>query len=280
MAKLWRILEAWRIGRAIMMALITGSTAYGFGASGRNVFLAGLAAASLALAGFYIDYLADWKRDRASGKMLNPIASGDMAPGTGLVFIFLGSGISIAAGALINPLTLLPMAGVILVVIGMAVGVLETPVLRAVSLGAIQGFYVLLGGLASKGIGWGISLTALFLFFAMTGGRVMGEVRDLPHDTRAGTLTIPQRYGKRFSSLFLLLNEVVAYTLALSVYCVGELGRGYLYCVLGIIGAGTAINLLFILNPTPRRADITNKLSFGVLGMLYVFGMFLGRITL
>jgi 4-hydroxybenzoate polyprenyltransferase len=260
-----------------MMGLVTGSTAYGFGASIRNVLLAGLAAMFLALGGFYIDYLADWRKDKASGKTLNPIAAGEMSGAMGAVFAVVGIVASALLGYVVNPFILLPAVGVLFFVVGMATGILETPVLRAIGLGAIQGLYVVVGGLAARNFGWGIVFTALFLFFAMTGGRVMGEVRDLPHDSKVNTATIPLRYDRRWMSTFLLVNEVIAYIFALSVYFVGALGLGYLVCILAVIVAGMAINLVFVLNPAPRIADRTNKLSFGMLGMLYVLGMILGR---
>jgi 4-hydroxybenzoate polyprenyltransferase len=106
---------------------------------------------------------------------------------------------------------------------------------------------------------------------------VMGDVRDLPHDTRAGTLTIPRRYGTRWASLFLIVNEILAYGFALSVHWVGALGPGYLYCVIGIVGAGTIINTIFVIRPTPPVADVTNKISFMLLGTLYVLSMVLGK---
>jgi len=276
--KLVRIFEAWRIARVIMLVLITGSTAYGFGGSSKNVIFASLIAAFLALGGFYLDYLADWRKDRASGKMLNPIASGEMSPELGLVFVIVGTGTSGVLGFLTNPLILLPWAGVILVVSGLAVGILDTPILRAVSLGAIQGFYALIGGLSSGSFGWGVILIALFLLFAMTGGRVMGDVRDLHHDIKVDTMTIPRKYSRRWANIFLLTNEVIAYAAALSVYWIGALSQGYFYCILGIIVAGIIINLIFVTKPTPRIANLTNKLSLGVLGMLYVLGMIFGRI--
>jgi 4-hydroxybenzoate polyprenyltransferase len=260
-----------------MMALVTGSTAYGFGGSSKQVILAGLTASFLAVGGFYLDHLADWRKDRKSGNMLNPIASGEMSPGLGLVFVIVGIGTSAVLGFLTNPQALLPLAGVVLVVSGLAAGVLDTPILRAISLGAIQGLYVLIGGLSAGDLGWGVMLTALFLLFAMTGGRVMGDVRDLPHDAQANTMTIPRKYGTRWAAGFLLVNEVIAYAIALSVYLSGALGERYLYCVLGIIIAGSVINLIFVSRPTPRIAGLTNGLSLGVLGMLYILGMVLGR---
>jgi 4-hydroxybenzoate polyprenyltransferase len=276
-ARIWRIIEAWRIGRVIMMALVTGATAYGFGASTRSVALASLSASFLALSGFYLDDLADWRKDRASGKLLNPIASGELSPRTALVLIIVSVSASAFLGFITHPCSLLPLSGVLLIVGGLGIGVLDTPVLRAVSLGTIQGLYVLLGALAANYAGWAAILSALFLLFAMTGGKVMGDVRDLRHDSRARTMTIPRKYGLRWASAFLLINEALAYLVALSVYATGALRIGYLYCILGIVLAGTAINLLFVSRPTPNVADLTNKLSLGVLGMLFVVGMVLGR---
>jgi len=275
--KLWRVLEAGRVGRLIMMALVTGSTAYGFGGSNRSVLAAALIGVFLALGGFYLDYLADWKKDRASGKTLNPIAQGELSPAAGLVLVIVGTGTSGVLGLITNPWILLPCAGVIAIVGGMAIGFLNTPIFRALSLGAIQGCYVLIGSLAANRFGSGPLLIALFLFFAMTGGRVMGEVRDAPHDIQVKTVTIPQRYGLRSASIFLLANEVVAYGCALAGYWVGGFRTGYLYCILAIVIFGTAINLVFISRPVPKVADLTNKLSLGILGMLYVLAMVVGR---
>jgi len=275
--RLQKIFEGLRIDRIIMLALVTSSTAYGFGGSSKKVCLVGLTAAFLALGGFYLDHLMDWKKDKASGNMINPIARGKVSTRLGLVFVIVGFGTSAVLGFLINPLILLPWAGVILFVGGLAIGILDTPILRAVSLGVLQGLYVLIGGLSVGNFGWGIVLIALFLFFAMIGGRVMGDVRDLPYDIKVNTMTIPKKYGLRWGKIFLLINEIAAYILALSVYWIKALGSGYFYCVLGIIIIGTIINLIFITKPTPKIAGLTNALSLGVLGMLYVLGMILGR---
>ena len=111
----------------------------------------------------------------------------------------------------------------------------------------------------------------------MTGGRVMGDVRDLPYDSKTNTMTIPKKYGLRRASVFLILTQVAAYAVALAPYFIGALGRGYFYCILGIIAAGTVINIIFVTKPTPKIADLTNRLSLGVLGMLYTIGVILGR---
>jgi 4-hydroxybenzoate polyprenyltransferase len=275
--KTWEVLESGRLGRVIMMFLVTASTAYGFGGQWKQVILVGICGAFLALGGFYIDYHFDRQKDKISGKTLNPIATGKISKHTGILLIIIGCSASGVIGLLINPMILLPWLFVILVIIGMAQGFLDTPILRAISLGILQGLYVIIGGIASGNFNFGVLLIALFLLFAMTGGRVMGDVRDLPHDIKANTLTIPQKYGLVWSKIFLIINEIIAYIVAISVYWIGALSIGYFYCMLLIAVIGTIINLVFIIRTTPRIADITNKLSLGVLGMLYVLGMILGR---
>ncbi len=261
-----------------MFILITGSVAYGLGGSGLNVVLAGLIGAALSGAGFYVDYFADYKKDRASGKMTNPIAKGIISPRTGLSIVVLFLGISVILSLLVNPWILLLLAFVVLIVAGLAIGILDTPILRAFSLGALQGFYVLIGSLAASRFELGVFLLALFLLFAMTGGRVLGDMRDLPYDQKTETMTIPKKYGIRLASYFYLANEIIAYVIGLSVYATGLLGIGYLYCIIGIIVVGIPISLAYVYNPSPRMGNITNMLSFGILGMLFVVGLIIGKL--
>jgi 4-hydroxybenzoate polyprenyltransferase len=253
-----------------MMALVTGSTAYGFGATSAGALMAGLTAFFLALGGFYLAHLADWRKDRAT-------ARGALSPTAARLLVVASIGASIVLGFVTNPWVLLPLAGVLLIAGSLAAGVLDTPFQRAVGLGALQGMYVLVGGLSAGVFGWGVVLTAIFLLFAMTGGSVLEDVRDLPYDVRTDKMTLPRKYGVHRSALFLLANETIAYLVAPSAYWVGALGLGYLYCALAIIVSGTVINTAFVAKPTPRMAGVIHRLSLGVLGMLYVLGMVLGR---
>jgi len=259
-----------------MFILITGSVTYGLGGSPLNVALAGIIGATLSAAGFYLDYLADHKRDRATGKMSNPIARRAISPQTTRSIILLCLATSAILSTFVNPWILLPLASVVLVV-GLAIGILDTPLLRAFSLAALQGFYVIIGALVANRFELGVLLLALFLFFAMTGGRILGDTRDLPHDKKTDTMTIPKKYGIRWASYCYLINEAIAYLLALSVYATGLLGPRYLYCIIGIVTVGIPLSLIFIRRPSPEIANITNMLSLGILGMLFVFGMTLGK---
>lgn len=260
-----------------MFILITSSVTYGLGGSWLNVVLAGLIGATLSAGGFYLDYLADHEKDRASGKMSNPIARGAVSPQADLSIVVICLGASAVVGLFANPWLLLPLVSVVLVVGALAIDILDTPLLRAFSRGALQGFYVLIGALAANRFEIGVYLLALFLFFAMTGGRVLGDTRDLPHDQKTDTMTIPKRYGIRWAGYFYFINEIIAYVLGLSVYATGLLGSGYLYCIIGIVIVGLPLSLIFICRPSPRMGNITNMLSLGILGMLFVFGMILGK---
>lgn len=271
--------ERLRLARVIMMVVVTGTTAFGFGAPPARAGLAAGSAGLLSLGCFLLDHLFDLGKDRAAERTTNPFATGTLAPRTGRVVI---SVLLLGAAALAAPLgwpALATVGGVILVVVGLGLGILDTPVLRAVSLGALQGLYALLGGLSAGPPGAGLGFTVLFLLLAMTGGRVLGDVRDSEEDARAGTLTIPLRYGVRASIVFLFCFESLAYLAGVAMHATGGLGRGWLWCLIAIAVAGTAINLSFALRPSPRSADTANRLSLGLLGGLYSLGMVLARLV-
>ena len=277
-SQLRSILGEWRVSRIIMLTLTTGSVAYGLGGSWLNVVLVGLIGATLSGGGFYLDYLADYEKDRASGKMSNPIARGVVSPRTTLSFVVFCLAVATVLALLLNPWLLILLGCIVLVFVGLAIGVLDTPFLRAFSLGALQGFYVLIGALGANRFEPGVFLLALFLFFGMTGARVVGDIRDLPYDQKTDTMTIPKKYGIRWASYFYLVNEIIAYVLGLSVYATGLLGAGYLYCMIGIVVVGLPLSLLFVYRPSARTGNITNMLSLGILGMFFVFGMILGKL--
>ncbi|MCW4019689.1 MAG: hypothetical protein NWF14_00450 [Candidatus Bathyarchaeota archaeon] len=83
---------------------------------------------------------------------------------------------------------LLVLACVVLIVAGLAIGILDNPISRAFSLCVLQGLHVLIGALAANRFELGVFLLALFPLFAMNGGRVLGDMRDLPYDQKTGTM--------------------------------------------------------------------------------------------
>jgi len=113
----------------------------------------------------------------------------------------------------------------------------------------------------------------------MMGGRAAGDTRDLPHDEKIATMTLPKKYGPRGASIFMLINQLVAYGFAIAVYFTAILKIAYLYCMIALIVIGFILSLIFVFKPTPKVANIINMLSFGLLGMLFIVGLILGRLT-
>ncbi|MFX0204183.1 MAG: UbiA prenyltransferase family protein [Candidatus Hodarchaeota archaeon] len=267
-----------RIGRIIMLTLVPASVSFGLGGSWVLVLLSGLIGATLSTSGFYLDSLLDYEEDRKSGKIHNPLARGALSPRTGIIIVLICLSICIIVGILVNYWILLPILCVIFIIGGLSTRAIGTPLLRAIGLGAIQAFYVLVGALVVYRFELGVILISLFLFFAMTGARVLGDTRDLPYDQKIETNTIPKKYGVRWASLFLLVNEIMAYVVGIAVYWTGILNIVYLFCMIGIIIVGLPLTLFFIFWPTPRNANIANMLSLGILGILFILGMILGRL--
>ncbi|MFX0174933.1 MAG: UbiA family prenyltransferase [Candidatus Hodarchaeota archaeon] len=278
MTSMRSIFVDWRLGRIIMFILITGSVSFGLGNLWINIILAGLLGATLSAGGFYLDYLGDYKRDRESGKLSNPIAKGTISPRIGMILIALLLSISIMIGLFVNIWILLPIGGIIFVISGLIVGILDTPFLRAFSLGLLQAFYVMIGGLMVYRFELGIILLSLYLFFAMTGGRVLGDIRDLPHDEKTDVMTLPKKYGLQTAGYFLLINELIAYIFGLLVYFTRIFGIGYLICIILTIAIGLPMTLFFVYKPSPKIANIVNMMSFGILGMLFIIGMIVGKV--
>jgi len=277
-SKMKTIFGDWRLGRILMFIFITSSVSYGLGGNLLNILLAGLVGATLSAGGFFFDYLGDYKNDRKSGNMKNPIARGTLSPKGGFIFIILCFTISIITSILVNPWALIPLVCLICVIGGLVQGILDSALLRAFSLGILQGFYVLIGALFAYKFELSVILLALFLFFAMTGARALGDTRDLPYDQKINTSTIPKKYGIKWAGYFLLINEILAYIVGISIYLLGLLGIGYLICIICTISIGVPLNLWFIFKPSPKTARIVNVLSLAILGSLFIIGMFLGRL--
>ncbi len=72
-SKMQLIFGDWRLGRIIMFTLIMSSVSYGLGRTLINILFAGLVGANLSAGGFFFDYLGDYKKDRKSGNLKNPI---------------------------------------------------------------------------------------------------------------------------------------------------------------------------------------------------------------
>jgi len=268
----------WRLGRINMFIAITAAVTYGLGGTWQNIVYAGAIGATLSAGGFFLDYFMDHKEDRESGKLSNPIAKGTLSPVAGLILIILLLATAVTLTIVSNVWAVIPAVCVILVILGLGYGLLNTPILRAISLGVLQGLYVLIGAILADNLTYGSVLIALFLFFAMTGGRALGDTRDLPYDLKTDKETIPRKYGLRFTSIFLLICELIAYGFAISIYFTGITGIAFLYCMIATAVIGFASILWFVIKPTPKVGNIVNILSLFFLGTLFILGLILGEL--
>lgn len=278
-SKIQIIFVDWRVGRLIMFFLITASVAYGLEGTWQEVLYAGAIGTFLSFSGFFLDYLLDFTDDKKSGKLSNPIAKGTLHHITAVVLIVGTLFASIILTIFTNDWILIPIGVVMVVIIFQGVGFLNTPILRAISLGVLQGVYVLIGALCADNLNLAAGLMALFLFFAMTGGRAVGDTRDLPHDMKVDTMTLPKKYGPRGASIFLLVNQFIAYGIGIGTYFTGEFKIGFLICMIITVVIGSIMSIIFVIKPTPKVANIVNMLSLGILGMLFIIGLITGRMT-
>jgi 4-hydroxybenzoate polyprenyltransferase len=262
-----------------MLGVVTAGTAFGLGASGGRSAIAGLLGAFLSLGGFLLDDYLDRDSDRAAEAPRNPLASGRASPRVVLAVCVCSFAAAAVLALLLEPWVLVPEAAVAALLLAPSRGLAKGPVARAASLGTLQALYAAIGGLVAGNAGSSLLLLALFLFFAMTGGRVLGEVRDLPADAAARTRTIPSAFGMKTASVFLVANEILAYASGIAAAFAGDLGHGYLACMVAICVLGTGINAYFLADPTPRRADLANRASLGLLGGLYSLGMVLAGLA-
>ena len=260
----------YRIGRIAMLTLVSGTTAFGLSGNILSALLALAAGLGTALAGFYLDHVIDMSRDRQSPVNVNPLALETMRLPAAIALITAGAALAIVPALVLRPLAVIPVLLVPGVVLFLHIRPLETPLIRALGLGVLQALYVFLGASWAVAPAVRAAWPAAFLFFAMTGGKVLGDVRDLNADERSDAPTIPRRYGLIFSRIFLCASEAAAYLTGIAAYFLGGFGYPYLIAMLVTAVAGTVFNVYFCLDPTPARARLVNALSLGVLGMLYV----------
>jgi len=171
-----------RLNRTMMVALITGTGAYTAGAV-RSLWMV-LAGWCLAVGGFSLDFCADRAADSVPawvGIRHNPLANGQVSLRAGLVFSLAFMAASFALTAWLSPLSLVPWAAIVAVIGALALHWFETPLGRALTLGGLQGLYVLTGGGAGT-LTSAVWLLAGLFFLAMVGGRGMIDVRDLAQD--------------------------------------------------------------------------------------------------
>lgn len=267
-----------RLNRTVMVAMITGATAFAADAGTTKTLLMALAGWCLAVGGFSLDFYADRDLDSEGPRAEmrhNPLADGSLPPTTGLAFSVSFIAISFVVTLLIAPWALLPWGIILAVVTGLALHLFERPLIRAFTLGLLQGLYAIMGGVTGR-LSLGLGLLAGMFFFAMFGGRGMIDIRDFPQDKVTRVQTLPKRYGLKRTAQFTAICLLVAYALSLAAYFTGEFSAIYLYLDLAFVGVGLACAGLFVARPGPRLAYVLTLVCMMGMGSLICLAMILG----
>jgi len=261
LARLCALAHLLRPNRSIMVAAVTATGAVIAGADGARSLFAALAGWLLAVGGFSLDFYADRALDAGGPRSLirrNPLAAGTLAPSAGLAFSlsFLVAGLAFVG--LLEPAGLLPAGAVAAIVAGLALHVFEGPLARALTLGALQALYLLLGAVLGGGFvqacGPAVLLLAGMFFFAMAGGRGMIDIRDFPLDEPTAVRTLPKRLGVRATAVLTAVCLHAAFALSLAAYWTGRFNVLYLYLALPYTAVGLFCAWWFALRPSPKLA--------------------------
>ncbi|UCG91884.1 MAG: UbiA family prenyltransferase [candidate division WOR-3 bacterium] len=268
-----------RLNRTVMVAVVTGAAAFVAGAGVLRSLWMTLAGWCLATGGFSMDFYADRNMDSAMRHRIhhNPLADGSLSPTTGLVFSLTFIAVSFVITVLSAPRALVPWSIVLLIIIGLALHLFETPVARALTLGLLQALYLFMGGAAGT-LSRGLYLLAGTLFFAMLGGRGMVDIRDFLEDTVTDVQTMPKRFGMKRTVIFITICLHIAYLLSLAAYFTGEFTIVYLYFIMALIIIGLISTWLFATRPSPTLAYFLTPVFMMLQGTLLVLGMVLGSL--
>jgi len=267
-----------RLNRSVMVAMIAGAAAFAAGAGVADSLWMTLAAWCLAVGGFSLDFYADRELDAKGPRAEirhNPLTDGSLSPATGLAFSLTFLAVSFVLAFLIAPWALLPWSIVLAIIIGLALHLFESPLARALTLGLLQGLYVIMGGAAGY-LSLGLGLLAGMFFFAMFGGRGMIDIRDFPQDEVTRVQTLPKRYGVKPTAQFTTICLLISYALSLAAYFTGEFSTIYLYLALAFVAVGLVCAWLFATRPSPKLAYALTLVFMMGMGSLICLAMILG----
>jgi len=269
-----------RLNRTVMVATITGASAFAAGAGAVNSILMTVAGWCLAVGGFSLDFYADRDLDTEGPRAEirhNPYTDGSLSIPAGLAFSLTFIAISLALIILTAPWALLPWSIILGVIVGLALHIFERPVARALTLGLLQGLYVFMGAAAGS-LSPGLVLLAGMFFFAMFGGRGMIDIRDFPQDEATRVQTLPKRYGIKRTAQFTGVCLIISYIFSLAAYFTGEFSAIYLYLALVFTVVGLVCAWLFVTRPSPKLAYTLTLVFMMGMGSIICLAMILGSI--
>lgn len=266
-----------RPGRVMMVSLLTWVSANVAGVAPTDVWLITLGGMFLAMTGFAVDMYTDREADKQGDRAwpTNPISAAMMgqAAARRWIIFFVLAGISLCWAT--DPFTLVPATGLLITYWGLAAGVFDGPIGRAVTLGLLQAWYVLLAAAATGTITVLMMLVASVFLAAMFGARAAADIRDLPSDALTDTRNLAKVYGIRTASWILPIAITIAAAISLYIYSWGVFDRDYLIWTSLGFGLGLIMAWSFPFRPTPNYAFILG-LPFWGTGILYMLALFLG----
>jgi 4-hydroxybenzoate polyprenyltransferase len=229
------------------------------------------------MAGFAIDVYADREVDKDGPRAwpINPISTGMMSAKAAErgIEIFVAAGLFFCVS--VHPLTLLPAFALLGVFWGLANGTFDGPLGRMVTMGLLQALYVLLAAAATGTFPAFMIMIAIVLLAAMSGARVVADIRDLPSDIDTDTVTLAKAYGIEKSKWILPLTMTTAFGLGLALYPLSPFDFDYVIWTVAGFGMGLVLAWVFVFNPTPNLA-FKLGLPFWGAGILYMVALYLG----
>ncbi len=267
-----------RPGRVLMVCSLTWVSAFVAKVPWREQWIITAAGMFLAMAGFALDFYTDKEADKKAPRAwpINAISTGMMKARTARnwIVLFLVSGLSLCV--LAHPLTLLPATLLLFIYWGLAVGILDGPVGRAITLGLLQALYVLLASAATGRISGLMLWVAAVFLTAMFGARAAADIRDLPSDLLTNTRTLPKAFGVRATSWILPISITISSLISLGIYAFGPFDKDYLLWTLVSFGPGLLLAWSFPFRPTPNYAFILVWPYWGI-GILYMVALITGN---
>lgn len=268
-----------RFNRTIMVSMIAGTGAFISGAKPTKSLLIALIGWLLAVGGFSLDFYADREHDLKGPRekiRWNPISKEIISPEEGLWFSVAFILTSLAFLFFIEISGIFAWIAILLIVVGLALHIFNTPISRAFTLGALQTLYFLLGA-SSGDISTGILLLSGMFFFAMFGGRGLTDIRDYQQDSSSNLQTFTTRYGMKPTLYMIISSLSVSYILSFLAYLTGEFSVIYLYLDIAFILLGVICILVLIRNPSSNMADKLTLIFMMGEGSLISLAMVLGK---
>lgn len=237
--------KLFRFERTAMAAIITGSAAFAAGSGiGQALWLA-LAGWCAAVGGFSLDRFIR----RKSGEKEQGGVSRSLILVFSLFFIAAGFLVTI----LVNTRALIPLAAILILVIGMALPIFTGPLVRTSILGLLHALHLLMGSMVGE-LNLPVIMLAAALFFAIVGARGIIDIRNWEQDMMSGKKTLVTLFKLSGTVKLSIACFLLAYAAAIGAYFLGTFNLLYLCPAIILAVAGIICIFLFVKRAGPAMA--------------------------